>query len=359
MFVQSSDWHLSNLIWTERPRIFGDAYRAAKQIVDYAISVRDPLLILGDLFNTRRPEPEAVACFCEQMDRMETAGLPVYVTQGQHELNRGDVIWAGIHTWPKHVHKQSFEIGGLKFYGLDWLPRGELQEALNEIPPGTEYLVCHQVWEDFMGTNCATDGVMAEIPHVKYVLTGDFHSHCAKETMGRSGPVIAVSSGSTHLRAISEEYPKQFHHWQWPTGAVSVPIIGRELHRYEIDTPEELNDFLAKQLFVQCRMDDRRPIYYIRIRMDLPEWKSQIDNTVGDRAHVFYDPYATYDTQVEVSMPELQTVGLSAAAVMSGCAQSVVVDNPAVLAKVQAMLAHPDKGAAAAYWRDLYTAHMA
>lgn len=358
MFIQSSDWHLSNYIWTERPRIFGDSFRAAQAIVDYAISVRDPLLILGDLFNTRRPEPEAVAAFCSMMDQLQAAEVPVYVTQGQHELNRGSVIWAGIHPWPQHVHRRQFTIADKTFYGLDWLPRGELQEALAEMP-AVDYLVCHQVWEDFMGTHCATDGCLAEVPRARFVLTGDYHSHCTKTVHGPNGQILAVSAGSTHLRALNEEYPKKFYHWRqydWPS---SVPIINRELHRYEINTAEELEEFLAKQLFVQCRMDDRRPIYCIRIRMDLPEWKSQIDSVVGDRGHIFYDPYPVYDTEVEVRMPELQATGLTPAAVMSGCAQSVVADNPAVLGKVQALLSHADKGSAATYWRERYNAHMA
>lgn len=360
MFTQSSDWHLSNQIWADRPQIFGDSFRASQQIVEFAVLQASPLLILGDLFNAKRPEPEAVACFCNQMDQLERRQIPVYVIQGQHELNRGEIIWAGVHGWPQHVHKQSFEIAGRKFYGLDWLPRGQLQEALAEIPPDTEFLVCHQVWQEFMGTMCATDGSIAEVPHVKYVLTGDLHSHRVASFTGKSGQAVTVvSCGSTHMRALNEEYPKSFYHFNG-TAFCSQPIINRDFEHHEINTVEQLNEFIARQLFIQCRVPDRRPVWTIRVRMDLPEWKAQLDSVIGDRAHVFYDPYQVYDEVVEVAEGAMLTaVGTTPAQIMSSCAAAVVADNPAVLTKVQGLLSHGDKRSAGDYWKQLFQTHMA
>ncbi len=357
MFVQSSDWHLSNYIWADRPLIFGDSFRAAQQIVDYAIIQEVPLLILGDLFNTKRPEPEAVACFTNLMDQMERSRVPVYVTQGQHELNRGSVIWAEIHGWPQHMNRRGFEIAGRKFWGLDWLPRGELQEALREIPADVEFLCCHQVWEEFMGSMCATDGSINEIPaNVRFVLTGDFHAHRIIQV----GNKTVVSTGSTHLRAINEEYPKRIFIYDGQQ-FFSQPIINRELAAgIEIPTEESLVDFIKSVEHVQRRDPDRRPIWTIRVRMDVPEWKSRLDAAIGERAHVFYDPQPVYDETVEVAEEVILTAqGGTPGQVMSKCAESVVTDNAAVLTKVQGLLAQTDKKGATEYWQQLFAKHVA
>ena len=147
MFILASDLHLAPLIWTDRPQIKNGAYRAMEQLADYVTKHRVPLILAGDLFDVRRPPPDAVGVMNSFMSIMERYQIPVFYTQGQHELSR-ESTWVGTHAWPRHVHKQSFEIGGRKFYGLDWLPRGELQTELAAIPPDAEFLVCHQVWQN-------------------------------------------------------------------------------------------------------------------------------------------------------------------------------------------------------------------
>jgi len=360
MFVLASDLHLDPLIWSDRPQIHGDAYRAFAQIVDYAIRMAEPLLLAGDLADKKRPSPQTVACIFEQMDRMQRAGLPVYFVQGQHELDR-DVPWFTIHPWPQYVHRKTFTIAGRQFYGLDWLPRGWLQEELQQIPAGAEFLLCHQVWEEFMGTNCATDGTMAAIPHVKYVLTGDYHKHLTAEFTGGQGSVTAVSCGSTHLREIGGEYPHAFYHAaSRPSGVVfhDVALESRELQRLTVETPEQLDVLQRRLADLVERPAELRPIYSIRIRDDLPSWHLRLTTAVGDRGHLFFDQFMV-PADVEVSAQIVIPQNTTPTAAMSNAAQVVVADNPAVLAKVQGLLSHQDKAGAAAYWRELHARHMA
>lgn len=358
MFILASDLHLAPLIWTDRPQIKNDAYRALAQLADYVVKQHEPLILAGDLFDIRRPPPDAVIAMNQFMSLLQQAGIPVYYTQGQHELSR-ESTWVGTHAHPFHVHKRSFEIGGRKFYGLDWLPRGELQAELAAIPPDAEFLVCHQVWQDFMGTNCATEGAIGEIPaNIKYVLTGDFHKHTIINVNGKH----VVSPGSTYIRSISEESEKNFFHaHDHPNGVVlfsSVPIKGRYVQHLEITTQPELDkwcDYLNSLLDAD---DDAKRIVHIKIRQDLPEWHSRLNAAAAGRVHLHLDPQAAPNAAVEVGAVEVATDQPPAAA-MSICAAAIVRDNPAVLQKVQALLSHVSRGSAAEYWSGLYMQHMA
>jgi DNA repair exonuclease SbcCD nuclease subunit len=359
MFTLASDLHLAPLIWTDRPQIKGDAYRALESIAEHVTRIKEPLILAGDLFDVRRPPPDAVGAMNRFMSCMEHAGINVFFIQGQHELSR-DQTWVGTHCWPVHAHKQKFTIGGRVFYGLDWLPRGELQEALAKIPPEAEILVCHQVWQDFMGTNCATDGAIGEIPpNIKYVLTGDFHKHTISHVNGK----VVVSPGSTYIRSISEESQKNFFHATEVRGDLlfkSVPIKSRVVSHLEITTPEQL-DAICRNLQALLEVhEDQRQITHIKIQQDLPEWHARLTAAAEGRSHLHLDPQpAPALAAVEVSSGIELAADLSPSMVMSTCAASVVRDNASVLAKVQGVLSHPDRASALDYWAGLYKQHMA
>lgn len=216
-FVISSDWHLSSLTWKHRPTLVGDAAFSLQQIVDFCIAKQCPLIGAGDLLDSDKPDPGAVAVLCQQLDRMESARLPVYYIQGQHEL--ASPPWLSIHSWPTHVHQQTFMIGDLKLYGLDWTPRDAVAEALARIPPNTGALVCHQVWAEHMGSLTNPECSVHAMPHVPYVFTGDFHKHQSKIHETSQGPVTMVSPGAISVRNMGELDQKGF--WFYNDGLLT------------------------------------------------------------------------------------------------------------------------------------------
>ena len=119
----------------------GDSYHSLAQIVDYCIEHNLPLIAGGDLFDKPDPDPVSVNVMCREMDKMRDANLPVYFIQGQHERVRRDLgdghgrpEWMHVHSWPTHVHEQTFEIDGVTFYGLDWTPKEHIADAFHNIP---------------------------------------------------------------------------------------------------------------------------------------------------------------------------------------------------------------------------------
>jgi hypothetical protein len=205
----------------------GDPYAALHEIVDKCVEYDVPLIAAGDLFDKPIPDPVSVNVMCQEIQRMQEAQLPVYFTQGQHERVKRSIVassaeqggspcWMNVHQWPIHVHGESFEIDGVKFFGLDWLPPDELERVLdpdlhhvNAIPEDAAVLVCHQVWEEFMGEHCNPECDISMVPHVKTILTGDYHELSSAVRVGRTGQqVLMISAGSTNIRSMGESSTK-------------------------------------------------------------------------------------------------------------------------------------------------------
>lgn len=292
-FVFAADLHLDDSAWVGRPELGGDAYRALAQIVDYCVQQRLPLILGGDIFDKRRPSATAVWHFCRQMDRMQLENLQVFFIQGQHELDR-ETAWLAAHRRPTPLHKHLVPFCGLVLYGLDWLPAGQLQAALDEIPASANVLVCHQVWSDFMGVG-RTEGSFSDIPRVRYVLTGDYHRHEIREVVGKDGqPLTVFSPGSTCLQAIDEPAEKFFFHFTVQDNGElqqrSVPLYSRPVSRIIVRTPAELDDFCqaSREAYVGTAADTRL-ILRVTFPDSLPEAYQRIRAATGDRVHLFTD----------------------------------------------------------------------
>jgi hypothetical protein len=207
-FVFSADWHLSRLTWRHRPTLINDSFFSFEQIVDYCVAHDLPLLAGGDLFDVERPDPTAVHFLCRQLDKMQSRGLPVYFIQGQHERDRQP--WLSVHAHPKHVDARRFSIHRINFYGLDWRPRGDIQQALQEVPADVHYLMCHQVWGEHMGDICAPEVSLDDLKHLPntVVLTGDYH---VTRPTYVNDHLRMLSPGSISMRNVAEPAEKYFY----------------------------------------------------------------------------------------------------------------------------------------------------
>src|SRR5690242_13525682 len=106
--IGSSDWHLERHAWVRYPELAGDAYYGLKQIIDVCVDRQLPLLAAGDLFDKTFPDSRSVSFAMKQMDRMKDSKLPVFFTQGQHEMAK-DNPWLGLHFWPVWMHNDHDE----------------------------------------------------------------------------------------------------------------------------------------------------------------------------------------------------------------------------------------------------------
>lgn len=299
LFVFCADLHLADGAWTSRPAIYGDSYYSLAQIIDYCVAQSLPLVIGGDVLDVKKNSARPVQQLCAQMSRMAAANLPVYYIQGQHELDR-NVTWLSVHPWPVNVNKTSFTIAGVNLYGVDWLPRGEIQEAFKQVPPDTDVLVCHQVWKDFMKNVGRPECHLGDVHHVKFVLSGDFHVTTVETAPNAQGePTQLVSTGSTCMQDISESPDKVFYVIHaGVSGFEIVPqkLKTRRMKAYTVNSQELLDGLCAggflhdiQQLLGDLPDEINKPLIRVKFDKRIPDAYIRISTAVGDHAHLFCD----------------------------------------------------------------------
>lgn len=183
----------------------GDEEFAFAQLVDAAIAHRvEYVALAGDLLDKQSNRAKVVAFLFLHLDRLEAAGIHVLYTQGQHDYD--DPPWFSAHRWPFHLHRQARRFRGVELYGLDWQPFGRLQEELAEVPDTARWLVCHQVWGNWMGDVAAPQGSFEQVPEfVTHVHTGDLHQWKLEQRKNAGGAKMTVlSTGATTQQKVDE-----------------------------------------------------------------------------------------------------------------------------------------------------------
>lgn len=304
LFVFCADLHLEDGAWTSRLNIYGDAYYSFQQIVDYCVKERLPLVLGGDVLEKKNNAARPIAKLCEGLSRMQDAGLKVYYIQGNHEYDR-NAPWLSVHPWPKHIHKDLWTIDGVNVYGLDWLPRGDIQTALKEVPADTQILITHQVWKDFMGAIGRTECELSDVHHAQTVLAGDFHVTSVAEGVNAQGqPIEMLSPGSTAMQDISES-PEKFFFVICVDDRKKIVFAPhrlktRQLLTYTVNTQEQLDDLCAGKLAKDiAAVIHAAPLYVpeelakplVRIKFDkrLPDAYLRLTTAVAETAHLFCD----------------------------------------------------------------------
>jgi len=305
MFVFCADLHLEDGAWSTRPGIYGDSYYSFKQIVDYCITCKLPLILGGDVLEKKSNSARPIAKLCEGLTQMQDANVPVYYIQGNHEYDR-NAPWLSVHPWPVHMHEKSFDFGGVKVCGFDWLPRGEIQEAFTRLPTNTAILITHQVWKDFMGNIGRTECDLTDVHHVQNVLAGDFHVTKVVNGVNAQGePISMLSPGSTCMQDISESPEKFFFVISRDTddkiAFTPKKLLTRPFLKYTVETQEELDNLCAGELISAVSAEVaaaqaagvpkaiQKPLIRIKFNKQLPDAYLRLLTAVGDTAHVFCD----------------------------------------------------------------------
>jgi hypothetical protein len=302
LFVFCADLHLVDGAWSSRPAIYGDSYYSFEQIVDYCIEHKLPMIMGGDILEKKQNLARPIAKLCAGLSRMQVAEVPVYYIQGNHEYDR-NAPWLSVHEWPIHIHKMPWLIRGAKVYGLDWLPRGEIQEAFKQVPADTEILITHQVWKDLMGNVGRPECELVDVHHAQTVLAGDFHmTKIVNSTNAQGQTITMLSPGSTCMQDIGEVPEKSFFvvGRRPATGQITfVPVAlnTRKFLGYTVKDQEALDKLCAGE-FVRdiqaaptARLPDdiQKPLVRVKFDKRLPDAHLRITTAVGEAAHLFCD----------------------------------------------------------------------
>ena len=301
LFVFCADLHLEDGAWSSRPGIYGDAYYSFEQIVDYCIEHRLPLVMGGDILEKKQNLARPIAKLCAGLTKMQDEELEVFYIQGNHEYDR-NAPWLSVHPWPTHLHNHSAprNIRGAQVYGLDWLPRGDIQNALAAVPPDTEILITHQVWKDFMGNLGRTDCELTDVYHVTTVLNGDFHVTKTVTSANAQGKTVTMlSPGSTCMQDMSESPDKFFFViGRIPTTGeivfTPIQLRTRRFLNYVVKDQDTLDALCAGQLVkdINAQLDDtlpaniNKPLIRIKFDKQLPDAYLRLITAVGDFAHI-------------------------------------------------------------------------
>lgn len=305
LFVFCADLHLDDGAWSTRPGIYGDSYYSFSQIVTYCVSHNLPLVLGGDVLEKKSNSARPIAKLCAGLSQMQSAGVPVYYIQGNHEYDR-NAPWLSVHPWPQHMHSKGVcDIGGVSVAGLDWLPRGEIQSALSDVPQDTEILVTHQVWKDFMGNVGRPECELTDVHHVGTVLAGDFHiTKTVESKNAQNRPVKMLSPGSTSMQDIGECPDKCFFVIAKDVDGFSfqrVDLLTRQFRQFVVETQEELDELCAGALgnaieeaigiaeSAGVPEEIIKPFVRVRFNKQIPDAYIRITTIVGETAHLFCD----------------------------------------------------------------------
>ena len=298
LFVFCADLHLEDGAWSTRPGIYGDAYYSFEQIVDYCIEHKLPLILGGDVLEKKSNSARPIAKLFDGLSRMRRTGVPVYYIQGNHEYDR-NAPWLSAHDWPIYMHVASFDINGVKVFGLDWLPRGDIQAAFTHVPVDTDILITHQVWKDFMGNIGRTDCELTDVHHVQTVLAGDFHVTKTVTSVNAQGKTVTMlSPGSTCMQDMSESPEKFFfvisRMADGTIGYLPQALKTRRFLNYVVKDQETLDALCAGQLAkdINTQLDAtlpeniNKPLIRIKFDKQLPDAYLRLITAVGDFAHI-------------------------------------------------------------------------
>ncbi len=301
LFCFTADTHLDICRSVRHPAMRGDSRFAFSQIVTYCVEHSLPLLLGGDIFDKPRPDPGTVRFALDELRRMQTAGLPVYFVQGDHDIDPVQP-WPALSDASTHLHQRVVNFpGGIVVWGQDFVPRAHAAEAFGMVPETANVLLTHISWSDLRRIG-ATHADLTMVPHVHHVLTGDYHVACDVTATGASGQtIIAISPGSTNSRALNEPTEKSFvvvgldgsTRMTWRR----VPLRSRRQLDVVINTADDLEQvirqagtWLAAAYAADLPEELRKPVVWAKFRDDIPDAYVRLAAAFGTDAFLFVDP---------------------------------------------------------------------
>jgi hypothetical protein len=327
------DMHLSDRIWNNRPKIYGDSYFALEQVGHLAIT-RDvnAVVLAGDLLDVTRNVPSVLYHLAKFLAKMVDHDILVYFVNGQHCQH--------VPAWPNvlNMSKKVIHLPDLAenstISGSDFLPKDQFQAVLKEPRVRDSSLfVCHQTIKDFMGNVGDPQASISDFnPTAKQlVFIGDKHEY-HDVTVPEKG-LRVISPGSTHMRSINEPADKFVFEWDSegdPHSTVTNQLLSRHKLKVDLvgkwesgnvdhimqDTKNWLNDELWREDEANCwcstNMPEfspellssvRQPIVQLRLPSDATQIISAFSNICDTyNAHLFIKVVGTTETKMAAEL---------------------------------------------------------
>jgi hypothetical protein len=290
--VFAADLHFDETgAWKYRG-ITGDAQYSFKQIVSFCCERQAKVLALGgDILDKPNPRPETIKFLRDQFDILQAAGVTVLYILGQHD---GRQDWPSIHPDPIHLHGQVFDLEEFSICGLDYMRPAEFMAMYAGHRDLREsFLMCHQVWHEFMGNVRQAELSMEQLPFAMDLLTGDYHVHQTLNYTALDGSTAtAFSPGSTHIRDVAEEETKRFFAVYGGKDVrcvyESIQLDTRPVRRYQITSPAAAEKFLASLDELPLDgTDTKRAVIDIAYYDDIEGLGAALAKALEERCHLF------------------------------------------------------------------------
>jgi DNA repair exonuclease SbcCD nuclease subunit len=276
------DAHLGYRQYGSRQREL-DFIAALNHVATATINAQCTLAIWpGDLFDSARPGPEAVAAVRSIVERLSASNCMSVGIDGNHDMDPAG-SWlqvVGIHD----LERQDDNIlrrGSTNIAGFRYRRPSEMLVTLSEWAttlqdekaPPVDIVVLHQLLGDLVpfGSEVMTAEVVATIlgpVGVRYVAMGDCHAYIDATVKG----VRFVYPGSTEMTDINEDHDKVFSMLDITPDAlevIGVPVATRPIVERKIDTEEELQALITEQFDVE-------PLLVVKINAALADAKNRI-----------------------------------------------------------------------------------
>ena len=304
----TSDWHAAEMAWQRHTTLRDDAFVALGAIYDLARQYNvTTVLGAGDLIDRPYPASAVVTSVIAALNKAGQDGIITYVIQGQHEWSRQP--WLLLSPYVRYVHQKSFSVGPIKAYGLDILKAEQAVAEFTAVPSSADLLMTHQVWTEFMGAKIGQASFM-DVPHVRCVLTGDYHKHLSWVGEGKDGqPLTVLSPGSTCMQAIDEPEDKKIFLLYDDLTYCSLSLPCRRVYRVRLETADELERWLAEEMEsirYQKGVPDSiaRPIVHVLYHPQITDVYKILTSRIGDRGHVFLQPLVVKPVSFSVTADE-------------------------------------------------------
>jgi DNA repair exonuclease SbcCD nuclease subunit len=240
--VALGDIHLDTRIWTKLSAVTNDAFLGYEAFLQVAAKLCVPAVIVGDLFDVSKPQPELVRFHRRCMDFCQKENIPVFFLQGNHDKQPGSGWAAATHEWPQYIGDgRPFSLNGVQTTGLDYATIDDIEPKIRQVQ--TPLLFLHQAVKQALGFegawNCDLDWVP---PCVQLTVLGDIHKPVDMTTSdGRK----ACYTGAGHARDIDQTGPKSVVVINDDLTYYREPIASRQIKKFYIRSVLDLAQALA------------------------------------------------------------------------------------------------------------------
>jgi hypothetical protein len=331
----SSDWHIrrADRIWYRRDEIYGDTGYSIDQICKLADDYDVPCVIIaGDIFDLKLQQSDALRTMRLALDHFQENNREVLYVQGQHEISTPPLLNA-IHPWPEHIHKRTVTWAGYNLYGLDYCTPGAVEAELVTVPEGTDILVTHQVFKDFLGDKHGNAWLEWGFTNARMIITGDYHLTVVQT---RDDAVSTLSPGSIVMQDISET-PNKFVFILYDDLTVdTVPLRTRRYYEARIETEDALTEFIDAWQHHPARVPQAgvpsniaTNLLRVRYRSDLPQAKRRLEAAIGTSAHLFTDAVRPAIPE-QITLEQERRVSAVLSGGLEGCIAEFYSEHPPV-----------------------------